>query len=63
MKRKRYSQEQIIGTLKQHERGTPVKQLIRQVGITEQTFYRWKSKSGDFPVSLVLDKPINRDAH
>jgi len=51
MKRKRFSEEQIIGTLKQHELGTPVKQLIRQVGITEQTFYRWKSKYGGMEVS------------
>lgn len=51
MKRKRYSEEQIIGTLKQQELGTPVKQLIRQVGITEQTFYRWKSKYGGMEVS------------
>ena len=51
MKRKRYTEEQIISTLKQHESGTPVKQLIRQVGISEQTFYRWKSKYGGMEVS------------
>jgi len=51
MKRKRYSEEQIISTLKQHESGTPVKQLIRQAGISEQTFYRWKSKYGGMEVS------------
>lgn len=51
MKRKRYSEEQIISTLKQQESGMPVKQLIRQVGITEQTFYRWKSKYGGMEVS------------
>jgi len=51
MKRKRYSEEQIISTLKQHEGGTPVKELIRQAGITEQTFYRWKSKYGGMEVS------------
>ena len=45
MKRKRYTEEQIIQTLKQHEAGTPVKQLIRQAGISEQTFYRWKNSS------------------
>jgi len=37
--------------LKQHEGGTPVKELIRQAGITEQTFYRWKSKYGGMEVS------------
>jgi len=51
MKRKRYTEEQIISTLKQHESGTPVRELIRQVGITEQTFYRWKNKYGGMEVS------------
>lgn len=51
MKRKRYSEEQIIGILKQHEAGVDVKELIRQAGISEQTFYRWKSKFGGMEVS------------
>lgn len=42
MKRKRYSVEQIVTILKQAEMGTPVADLIRHAGITEQTFYRWK---------------------
>lgn len=51
MKRKRYSEEQIIGYLKQHENGMPTKDVIRQAGITEQTFYRWKNKYGGMEVS------------
>lgn len=51
MKRKRHTEEQIIRTLKQNEAGTPVKELVRQMGITEQTFYRWKSKFGGMEVS------------
>jgi len=51
MKRKRFSEEQIIGALKQHEAGMPTKELTRQVGISEQTFYRWKSKYGGMEVS------------
>ncbi len=51
MKRKRYSEEQIIGVLNQHEAGMSVKELIRQAGICEQTFYRWKSKYGGMEVS------------
>jgi putative transposase len=51
MKRKRYSEEQIIGILKQQEAGLSVKELTRQAGITEQTFYRWKSKYGGMEVS------------
>ena len=46
MKRKRFSEEQIIGILKQAEGGLPVPELIRQHGISEGTYYRWKSKYG-----------------
>ena len=42
MKKQRFSTEQIVAVLKQAEMGLPVKDLIRQVGTTEQTFYRWK---------------------
>lgn len=42
MKRKRFSTEQIVAVLKQAELGLPVADLIRQIGISEQTFYRWK---------------------
>ena len=44
MKRKRFSVEQIVAVLKQAERGMPVADLIRQIGISEQTFYRWKKQ-------------------
>ncbi len=44
MKKKRYSEEQIAYTLRQAEAGTPVKELLRKLGVTEQTFYRWKKK-------------------
>jgi len=44
VKRKRFSVEQIVAVLKQAELGLPVADLIRQVGISEQTFYRWKKK-------------------
>ena len=44
MKKKRFSIEQIVAVLKQAELGMPVVDLIRQVGISEQTFYRWKKQ-------------------
>jgi putative transposase len=44
MKKKRFSVEQIVGVLKQAEVGMPVAELIRKVGISEQTFYRWKKQ-------------------
>lgn len=43
-KKKRFSVEQIVAVLKQAELGLPVADLIRQVGIWEQTFYRWKKQ-------------------
>ena len=42
MKRKRFSVEQVVAVIKQAAVGIPVADLIRTVGITEQTFYRWK---------------------
>ena len=44
MKRKRFSVEQIVAVLKQVELGLPVADLTRQIGISEQTFYRWKKQ-------------------
>ena len=44
MKRKRFSVEQMVAVLKQAEAGLPVVEVCRQVGITEQTFYRWKKQ-------------------
>lgn len=51
MKRTRYTEEQIIGILKEAESGLPVDQLIRKHGISGGTFYRWKSKYGGMDVS------------
>jgi len=42
VKRKRFSVEQIVAVLKQAELGMAVADVVRQVGISEQTFYRWK---------------------
>lgn len=44
MKKPRFSVEQIVSVLKQAELGLPVADLIRQIGISEQTFYRWKKQ-------------------
>lgn len=44
MKRKQYSVEQIVAALKQAELGMPVADLIRHLGISEQTYYRWKKQ-------------------
>ncbi len=44
MKKKRFAVEQIVAVLKQAEMGMPVSDVIRQIGISEQTFYRWKKQ-------------------
>ena len=44
MKRKRFSVEQIVAALKQVELGMPVADLIRRLGISEVTYYRWKKQ-------------------
>lgn len=51
MKNTRFSEEQIIAILKLQENGMKVTEIIRQHGISEQTFYRWKSKYGGMEVS------------
>jgi putative transposase len=51
MKRKRYTEEQIISILKQHEAGRSMVDLAREYGIAENTLYRWKSKFGGMEVS------------
>jgi putative transposase len=44
VKRKRFSVEQIVAVLKQAELGMPIADLTRQMGISEQTYYRWKKQ-------------------
>ncbi len=51
MKRKRFTEEQIIGVLREHEAGGTAKEICRRHGISEQTFYRWKSRYGGMGVS------------
>ena len=51
MRRKRFTEEQIIGILKEHQAGAAVRDLCRRHGVSEQSFYRWKSKYGGMEVS------------
>ena len=51
MKRKRFTEEQIIAILKEAETGVTVANLTRKHGVAEGTFYRWKAKYGGMEVS------------
>jgi putative transposase len=49
--KRRFSEEQIIPLLKQHEAGVPVAELCREHNVSSATFYKWKSKYGGMDVS------------
>lgn len=51
MKRKRFTEEQIIGVLKEHDLGMKTADLCRKYGISEATYSNWKSKFGGMDVS------------
>jgi putative transposase len=51
MKRNRFTDEQIIGILKEHEAGTPVSELCRKHGVSDASIYKWKAKYGGMDVS------------
>jgi putative transposase len=51
MKTSRYSEEQIIGFLRQAEAGMPIKELCRKGGFSDATFYKWRAKFGGMEVS------------
>lgn len=61
MKRKRYSVEQIVSAVKQHELGTSAADISRKLGIAEQTFYRWKKQYGGLEPAEVRELKQLRD--
>lgn len=51
MRKSRFSEEQIIGILKEHQVGMSAAELCRKHGISDATFYKWRSKFGGMEVS------------
>jgi putative transposase len=51
MKRKRFSEEQIVGILKEQEAGVSVSELCRKHGVSDASIYKWKAKYGGLEVS------------
>ncbi len=51
MRKSKWSDAQIIGMLQEAEAGTPVTEICRRVGVSTETFYRWRKKFGGLQVS------------
>ena len=53
MKQVRFTESQIVATIKKQESGIPVKEICRELGIHQATFYNWKAKYGGMEVGDV----------
>lgn len=53
MKKSRFSESQIVTALKKQESGISTKEVCRELGISEATFYKWKSRYGGMDISEV----------
>src|ERR1022692_2319591 len=51
MKKSRYKEEQIIAVLKEVDAGAKLQDVVRRLGVSEQTYYRWKAKFGGMEVN------------
>ena len=65
MKRSRFSEEQIIGILKEHQAGLGAKELCRKHGVSDATFYKWRSRYGGMegePLCAIGSRTMASDA-
>ncbi len=51
--KKRFTESQIVAAIKKQENGIPVREICREIGISDATFYNWKAKYGGMDVSDV----------
>ena len=55
MKRSRFSEEQLIGILKEHQAGATAADLCRKHGVSDATLYKWRAKYGGMDASLISE--------
>jgi putative transposase len=53
MKKTRFTESQIVAAIKKQESGVPIKEICRELSISDATFYNWKAKYGGMEVSDV----------
>ena len=61
MKKTRFTENQIIAILKEGETGIQVKEICRKHGISDATYYNWKSKYGGMDASMIADMKVMED--
>ena len=61
MKRSRFTEQQITFALRQHDAGTAVEDICRQLGVSQATFYVWKKKYAHMGVSELRELRLLRD--
>lgn len=55
MKKSKFTEEQIVFALKQHQQGTKVEDICRKLGVAQATFYRWQQQFGNLSVMEVRE--------